>query len=212
MLACQDVQVQRDVLLTLRVMGAERQGAVPGIAQMFTRETNTNCIALAKDSLLQIDPESVVPALCKGLRENPNWQMRRTCIAVLDTLHLPLKSAVEPLREALNDPNGQVRLFAAAELWKLTQDKDLVISIVTKEIHSPDKVLARQALGHFSRIQRAKEALPVLLEALADEDSDLRKDALQDWLISAANSARCFQAKETPLNGMRMRDRPLLPF
>jgi HEAT repeat protein len=178
MLSSQDVEVQSVALVALNQMGPETKGALPGIKHLLTGETNTQCISLAKRLLLKLAPEETVAAFCQGFRQNPNWEIRRRCIAILETLDLPLADAAEPLRQALKDENGHVRLRAAKTLWKLTRDTDTVLPVVTCEVRSPDKPLASQALAEFTSIVRGKAAIPLLLEVLEDQDTGLRQAAL----------------------------------
>jgi HEAT repeat protein len=92
-----------------------------------------------------------------------------------------INEAIAPLKKALDDEYGRVRVQAARALWYAEHDPGTVIATLiasSKEKDLETRYSAFMALEDMGRA--ATDAVPALMEALRDENETVRQ-----WAVSA---------------------------
>jgi HEAT repeat protein len=110
----------------------------------------------------------VVSLLCKALRDDPDWEVRRNAAKSLAVHASP--EAIAPLEVALEDAHWQVRKFSLQALQKTPTDRTLPLFIkALADEYSDVRREAAIALG----ILKNQIALTPLQQALDDPDRDV---------------------------------------
>ncbi len=159
---------------SLGQLGPEAASATEALAAQLTDESPT-VRAHAAHALMQIGPAAVgaAPALAKAISD-PDFHVRRISIAALETIHPDPAVVVEALGKALEDADPSVRVAA---LGTLTEYSDAAVPVLGRALENKDtRYWAALALGELG--PSAKDAVPSLTKALADERSEVRREVL----------------------------------
>jgi HEAT repeat protein len=88
------------------------------------------------------------------------------------------KIAVPELLEAANGTNGRLRQVAASALWSIDRQTNIALKVFTSGLQSTNYTSRQIALSHLRQMgAAAKDAGPMILAALQDPDSSVRRDA-----------------------------------
>jgi HEAT repeat protein len=134
-------------------------------------------------ALASFDPKAARPALddLLGLCLKNNSEVRKAALGVIVKIVGPDdKAAVAPLRQALLDPDSEVRANAALALSNIGGKNALAALPLLRNAMrtSVDVDLRRQAAVAIRNIgPEAKDAVPDLVEALRDPDEETRTNA-----------------------------------
>jgi len=189
MLQDPDAEVRAQALITLSLMDAEKNEAIPALLTALQKEYDATCLRMTNDLLLQADRKTALAALSEAMEKNPDYHglaWATNMVVSLTTgkkeaLDSPeTKEAANTLRRALDDSSIQVRVAAARGFWKITKQPDPVVPVFADGIQSLDQEVGNQALHGLQELgAQAKPALPHLLEALHNPDFGVRIRAVQ---------------------------------
>jgi HEAT repeat protein len=163
-----DSFVRRAAVEGLEDLGRDAQEALP-ILKKVLKDADTRTRSDALGALAKGAPE-VVAAL-ESAPEPPDLMTRRAVVAALGNVKPPAKDALPRLAAALKDPGMREAAFHSLE-----QLGPPAAPVLAKALGEPAtrvralKIL--QALG-----PKAKEAIPVLIEALKSDNEDLQQRA-----------------------------------
>jgi HEAT repeat protein len=146
----------------------------PGINQIF----GARVVCL-------LDPEhpEATHLLRSALRNrNANeWFTRKQAVEAVADLGPAFRDADAELEDVLKDKNPEVRLSAAAAMWRVRRDADVVVPVLL-DLLKPAQTLSmrHQALHQLREMgPAAKEARSVLREMRTDPDPSLRQQAAE---------------------------------
>jgi len=117
------------------------------------------------------DAKATVPALSEALKDE-NWSVRMSAGNALREFGPGAKAAVPPLTEALRDNNKDVRRAAAYALAEIGPDAKTAVAALAEACK--DKGTRVSAHYALFRIASDQKAIPALIEALSDEDMEVR--------------------------------------
>lgn len=149
--------------------------------------------------------DKALPALLKTLRD-PSVTVRDRSARVLQGFNDP--SVVEPLMEALKDPDWHVRAAAADSLGAWVTRTPVVIDPLIQRLEQDDFALVRdRAADALAGLINDERVIPPLVKALAAEHRDVRFHAAQAIMRSKSTIALPLLAEEwrrtTPAAGER---------
>ena len=159
----------------LAIMGPKATSAVPVLGKAL-RDTSSGVSMRAAMALGRIGPPAV-PELTKALKDNHD-QTRQSAIYGLSLAGADAHTAVPSLIEALQEPNPEIRDRAFDALSQI-RHPSTVTALSRKLRHSSAgvRVLAARCLASMG--PWAREAIPFLIEASGDTDSDVRQSAVE---------------------------------
>jgi len=158
----------------LGLLGAQAQGAVPVLAEIF-RNGPVGMRYHAALSLGKIGGRAL-PVLLDALNQ-PNLERRRSAAEALGESGIPGEKAMAPLMKCLDDENDIVRHAALESLGK--RGPELLPQLVTmlKSGDVKERVSAARVLGSFRPVRNI--AQPPLLEMASDPSAACRVQALK---------------------------------
>jgi HEAT repeat protein len=173
-----DRSVREAAALSLGRLGQSPELAVPVLVGMLNRDDNRES---ARDALIKLGPAArpAVPALIDMLNvEDPN--LRSNAAQVLGAIGPDAQSAEPVLTSVMRGTDDQTRLEAADALGKIGRDQPEAVEVTTRILNAQEKdwfVRERAAaiLGHAG--PAAEASIPVLTNALNDENEDVRRAA-----------------------------------
>jgi HEAT repeat protein len=141
----------------------------------FRRERATRALAyIGKDGL---------PPILEALddKQSPNRHAAATYLCQMYNLGTNATPAVPRVVALLSDPDAAIAGFAADVLGKWQLEPGIVVPALAKSAQQPkENIFLRNcsiiSLGYFK--QRARPAVPVLLEAVKDENEVIRSAAV----------------------------------
>src|SRR5262249_50307704 len=121
--------------------------------------------------------KSSIPALTEALKD-ADASVRLAAINALETMKVPVKDLAEPLAERLEDRSPAVRRAAARFLGSAAPAA--VKTKFRKNLESPYAAVARDAAEFlWITTKKSDQAVPVLREAIRDDDRAVRQHALE---------------------------------
>jgi HEAT repeat protein len=160
-------------LLKLRGNTDEARKAVPGLAAALGDE-RLDVRRGAVNILYQMGPHvSAAAVALLGALKDDDAAIRSNAAAAIGTCVRSVKGAAPVLVALLADPDEQVRLFAAKALNGVRPD--LIVEPILPRLAEEDpkrRVEAAKLLGYA--MERGDAALPALIEALGDENAEVR--------------------------------------
>jgi predicted Zn finger-like uncharacterized protein len=151
-----DSDVRGLAALTLGFIGKDAKAALPKLTQSLKHPADAGFRAEVAFALMRI-----------GLD-----------IKAADPKALDLQPSLPALAAALEDADGNVRLFAAQALWAIERKGDALVPVLIKLLQDRDAELRAKAADALGALrQEAKAAVPALNDALKDENPKLRLHA-----------------------------------
>jgi HEAT repeat protein len=164
------------------ILGPAAFPAVPGLARIATRSTDSEPAHRAVDALVKIGPLAL-PALI-SVSTNRNARARFYAMRSISILGTNAAPVVPIIILYLTDK--AVAGAAFETLGRLKLEPQLVVPSLMARAHDPDAVLRSWAiitLGDFG--QEARRAAPELLSALSDNEAAVRESATNALQIIA---------------------------
>ncbi len=175
--------IDEAVINALGRMGAAARSAIPALVRISGKDTDIERAAAAAIDQILLSPPlgpGDVPALMRELRDR-DASVRVRAAKALSTLGPAGRPAVPLLVEALKDPDPDVRSLALKALRRIAPDASAGgndVSLYVEELRDPNpgvRLQAAKALGSMG--PAAGAAAQALLEATADTDRDVRRQA-----------------------------------
>lgn len=145
-----------------------RKEAVPLLEKWLSNQ-QAFCIPSAV-AICRLDPEhkDARTALLQALKNTDTgaWFFRQTAIDYFGSLGPKSKDLLEDLRKALEAKEPQVRISAAAAVWRVSGEAEAPLKVLTTSLKPPEQTYLRQQaavrLGEIG--PPAKAAVPTLVE------------------------------------------------
>jgi HEAT repeat protein len=160
----------------------ENKLSAPLLKDALAKEPETRVKLYLAQALWAVDrqPHEVLKVFRDALHYPDDPAIRAGAALALNHLGQEARLAAPDLRRVLDDPNMQVRLYAAQVLWYLERNKDtaeMVVPVLGKVLKAEDRAYRADAAQVLINIgPRAVGAIDDLIEALKDptNDPDLR--------------------------------------
>ncbi|WP_414549542.1 HEAT repeat domain-containing protein [Anabaena sp. CCY 0017] len=192
-LKSRDIDIRRNALETLK---QEPQESIPALIAKLRNREDSEIQSEAAWAIGQMGVEAkiAVPDLVKALKSQ-NEQVRLKAVEALNqisfdvSLTLKDKEVVSELTELIKkDPNKDIQLSGILTLLNIGTDAKPAMGILQEKLksqHGTIRSYAALALGNME----AKEAIPDLIKALGDKDSNV-KNYVAASLADIAESLR----------------------
>jgi len=175
--------IDEAIVHALSRMGNYARPAIPAMVRASGKDPDLErAVAAAIDTILLSPPAGPgdVPALMRDLRDrDPSVRVRSA--KALGALGGAGKPAIPLLVEALKDPDPDVRLLSLKALRKIAPETNTgtgEVGVYVDELRDPDPGVRLQAAKALGRLgPPAASAAQALLEATADADKDVRRQA-----------------------------------
>lgn len=173
-----------DSALKVKLMDlVERQHIMTIPPNQFISAVAWNGAGAKGFEVLGTNAQSATSALIEIANRNPSPSSpypssRYYAIDALGSIGPPAKEAVPSLLRWATNTNAHVLCSAMHALVRISEEPDLVLSVLTNALHSPVPVVrmnAVLALGELGPV--AKPAVPALVEMFDDPFQDIRRDA-----------------------------------
>ncbi|MFQ5811721.1 MAG: HEAT repeat domain-containing protein [Anaerolineae bacterium] len=167
-------RVRQRAALELGKQGPAAREAIPILVEALKDNERRVREAVAQ-ALVKIGPDTVLP-LIEALQDR-NWGVRHNAAWVLGKIGPDARDAVPALIEALQDENEDVRQRSAWALGEMGPDaKDAVPALIEAlgDVKAPVRAAAVTVIENLG-----PEAVPALIEALQDEDWNVRQTATE---------------------------------
>lgn len=175
--------IDEAIIHALARMGNAARPAIPAMVRASGRDFDLeHAAAAAIDTILLSPPAGPgdVPALMRDLRDR-DASVRVRAAKALGTLGGAGKPAIPLLVEALKDQDADVRTLALKALRKIAPETNTgtgEVGVYVDELRDPDPGVRLQAAKALGRLgPAAASAAQALLEATADADKDVRRQA-----------------------------------
>jgi uncharacterized protein (TIGR02996 family) len=168
------------LLGVLRAKEAVKDELAKGLDSADTAERLTAVEAMAK---LKLRTKSAGSSLCKALADESD-EVRRAAAQQLRYIAAPsMPFAVEPLRQALSDRDGEIRSFAAVALGKIGPKASAAAPDLLRLLNDPAATDRRNLVDAVVKIGvNLPEVLDVVLAARRDPGTaQVLADALTKW-------------------------------
>ncbi|MBC7817864.1 MAG: HEAT repeat domain-containing protein, partial [Planctomycetaceae bacterium] len=170
---------------TLRLWGVRAKPALPQLlAAMNDLDGDVRLQALGAVVILAATEPAALDTLCAVIRDHRDAQFRRETITRLQApanKRLLTDAVLLAARDALADPQGQVRLGAAALLLDRPEHRELAERVLRRDCGSRDVQIRQQALEVLRQATGADKAFArtVAVRMLTDESFVVRSVALE---------------------------------
>ncbi len=181
--------VYEAIIHALANMGSVARPAIPALVRVSGKDFDLELAAAAAIDQILLSPPygpADVPGLMRDLRDR-DASVRVRAAKALGTLGAAGKAAVPILVEALKDNDADVRTLALKALRKIAPEGNAdpgagsaagEVSVYAQELRDPDPGVRLQAAKALGRLgPAAAPAAQALLEATADSDRDVRRQA-----------------------------------
>ncbi|MBU0609344.1 MAG: HEAT repeat domain-containing protein [Armatimonadetes bacterium] len=169
----------------LGLIGPKAKDAVPALAAALPTSEWYAQVEIAW-ALAQMGPAArdAVPALLATLSKTRNVWVQRAVVAALGEIGPEAREALPALRAASQDPNGFVRVAAAAALYQVGRDGS-GLPLLIEALKDYTIVGPRVAADTLAKLgEGAKPAVPALVDTLKDPAPCARVAAARAlWLI-----------------------------
>jgi HEAT repeat protein len=146
----------------------------------FGREVETRPASVVGDIAKSNDPR-LVPLLLEGIRRGNQQQRGIALLSLLEFKPVPIAQIRGPVTAALNDPQPEVREYAAIVLGRIAiepgQGAEAGPPLVEALRDPSPKVRKMAAMSFVGMRQPPRSAVPVLADLLRDPDAEVRESA-----------------------------------
>lgn len=155
-LRCSNREVRAQAALVLANLEDGSRVTVQALCDSVLLDPDPDVRAIAAKAFVKIEKHEAVPTLIRSLKEDPFEPARANAAWALG--NIGSSAAVQPLREALNDPDTWVRLRAVSALKKM-KAKVAVPDLIERlsDSNSMVRERAREALKDLTGVDRGPD-------------------------------------------------------
>jgi HEAT repeat protein len=159
--------------------GRPAASAVAELGKCMEEDPDDKVATRAARALAQIGP-AAVPELARGARHEKK-AVRGRALWALGLMGPDAKGALDVLKDALKDPQPDLRVRAAYALGELGPEAEPAIPPLCQSLRDRDPKVRTQAAGALRDLGAV--GLPSIRELLGDDDADVRLSALQAAMV-----------------------------
>lgn len=173
----QDERVRRQALFALAKIGPRQETVMPGLLEALTeREADVRHFAVVSLTSMGKDARPAVPQLIDLLKKDGDANVREAAAFALGKIDPQADGVLAVLSRAWRDEERGVREEALRALAKCGKPAvPTLIEALRKNFSNDVQIEATKALGQIG--PDAKEAVPVLLPLLKDNEEEIRRVA-----------------------------------